>query len=76
MTEPAPVKCSDCAHWTNGPPLDCAMVPRDIRYRSIVLVDKYWTAENSGCDDFAPKPRLVARIGRWIADMAGSVGGR
>ncbi len=49
-----PVKCCDCAHWTDGPPMDCAKVPTDLRYRS--LVNKHWTAESDGCCDFAPRP--------------------
>ena len=51
-----PVKCADCVHWTNGPPMDCAKVPTDLRYRSIVLVNKHWGAEAKGCPDYAPRP--------------------
>lgn len=33
--------------------MDCEMVPLELRYRSIALVNKHWTAEADGCEDYA-----------------------
>ena len=65
----SPVKCADCTHWTDGPPMDCAKVPTDLRYRSIALVNKHWTAESEGCEDFAPasKASILDRIKAWLS---------
>lgn len=41
--------------------MDCDVVPRDLRYRSIVLVNKHWTAEDTGCSDFKrSRPKKIS----------------
>jgi hypothetical protein len=58
-----PVKCADCIHGQPRYPLNCNLVPVDVKRRSLQVAARRWAADDpDGCADFDAVPVLASSL--------------